>query len=284
MGNLRGDPFNGSNNSGAFPPHGISGLFGTSDHDQWRSNATESKGRDEINGLGLWNNEPGRGNPSSSAIGSGFNSSGGNLGAIGGGNITGNTGTSALASMLGIDLPTGSGSLRESTSLWDSSVAPHSSGSGFPGVIGAPTKPIGPRGSNHSLIGSSNNANISIGGYWPSNNGANNNDVALLQSLLPGVHITSGNAHQPAAPTASSGHGNVGAGWGANNFAPNHQQQKANMPIGAGPRGPMNQQQEQSNGETWGGIGLYAAAPGAPAANSFEAGRNQNQQQPNNIW
>jgi hypothetical protein len=38
---------------------------------------------------------------------------------------------------------------------------------------------------------------ITIGSY--ASVGGNNSDMALLQSLLPGVNITSGNAYRPAA-------------------------------------------------------------------------------------
>merc|ERR1719223_261489 len=53
----------------------------------------------------------------------------------------------------------------------------------------------------------------------PTNNGVGNtSDIQLLQSLLPGVHITSGNAYQPAPPNMhvnnkpSNNFG--GMGWG----------------------------------------------------------------------
>ena len=131
---------------------------------------------------------------------------GGKTDAIGGGVIGGGTigpgnvhrsGSSALASMLGINLPTGSGSLRESTSqLWASESAqqtPISSfnGSSLPlqGVIGGTAK------SGNNLIGG-----VPIGGrshpISATANGSNNSDIALLQSLLPGVHITSGGNFQ----------------------------------------------------------------------------------------
>ena len=118
--------------------------------------------------------------------------------AIGGGTIGGgfhNSGSSALASMLGINLPTGSGSLQESSNLWGGS-APGSqppiaalNGTSAPvqGVIGA-----GASNTGNGLIGG-----IPIGGSQIGGTGGNKNDIALLQSLLPGVHITSGRSYSP---------------------------------------------------------------------------------------
>mmetsp|Transcript_6627 Transcript_6627/g.16299 ORF Transcript_6627/g.16299 Transcript_6627/m.16299 type:complete len:833 (+) Transcript_6627:145-2643(+) len=135
--------------------------------------------------------------------------------AIGGGVIGGGTicpgnvnrsGSSTLASMLGIDLPTGSGSLQESSSqLWTNELpkqTPISSLKGPPlplqGIIGGATKP------NKNIIGG-----VPIGGrnqkISTSSNGSNNSDIALLQSLLPGVHITSGGNFQ------GTGFGSIGS-------------------------------------------------------------------------
>ena len=99
-------------------------------------------------------------------------------------------GSSALASMLGIELPTGSGSLRESGL--------------FPGQSNASQPPVGSLNNSNNAVGAigvkSNNLlpigapsgsqGITIGSY--NTGGGNNNDMALLQSLLPGVNITSG--------------------------------------------------------------------------------------------
>ena len=128
--------------------------------------------------------------------------------------------SSALASILGISLPTGSGSLQESSNMWPvapgpvpgspSPLAALNCGSvpvqGF--VIGGQS--VG-TGGGSSLIGgvpiggsggSFDNASGTIGG---GNNSTNTkSDIALLQSLLPGVHITSG--------TETSGFGTIG-GW-----------------------------------------------------------------------
>ena len=171
---------------------------------------------------------------------------------IGGGFIGGSTiggmhgsGSSALASMLGINLPTGSGSLRESTSLW-SGPAPGSqppiaslNGNSLPsqGVIGGNSG----AGGNHSagLIGG-----VAIGGNrLPSSNAfgggnvGNTSDIALLQSLLPGVHITSGGA--------GGGFGSVGPANGDNGSDSQQQFNLAGQPIGS------NQQQRQAPGSIW---------------------------------
>ena len=195
---------------------------------------------------------------------------------IGGGNILGNnpfageTGSSTLASMLGINLPTGSGSLRESNlsigsnalaaahnrnstsfsslrsghytghgttnheSLWDKSQKQIPEGSGFhnPGNYRSRTNST----SSQGAIGTNSNRNelnngvvggmtISggvgpVGGYRShlNSNGSESSDIALLQSLLPGVHITSGNAHQPAASMSNMSAAPVG--WNAPNTGP----------------------------------------------------------------
>jgi CCR4-NOT transcription complex subunit 4 len=100
--------------------------------------------------------------------------------------------TSALASILGINLPTGSGSLQEQTlwtgpspsgpsalsSLNESSVQEIRNVSGSSLIGGVPLGPPAAKSSGPGTIG---------GG------GGNRSDIALLQSLLPGVHITSGN-------------------------------------------------------------------------------------------
>ena len=156
-------------------------------------------------------------------------------------------GSSALASMLGIDLPTGLGTLRENSSTFSGGLggsaiqAPigavgtvsangMNSGSRFVSAIGANKpkndmlQPIGARGG------------ITIGGY---SNGGENSDMALLQSLLPGVNITSGNAYRPAAPNHQQyqqlhvRQQSVGVGglnspqWSSsNNVPPQHEQQQ----------------------------------------------------------
>lgn len=101
--------------------------------------------------------------------------------------------SSALASILGISLPTGSGSLQETRNLWHSgsSGAPEPSpapsplstlnGSALPSQDAFGGRPASAPGS--SLIGG-----VPIG--VPSRGGMS--DLSLLQSLLPDVHITSG--------------------------------------------------------------------------------------------
>lgn len=111
-------------------------------------------------------------------------------------------GSSALASMLGIELPTGSGSLRDRSSAPYAAPAGHvgqpaigavGSSAGLGGIVGPPRT---------GIIGKSGVGGTAIGGsYAPGGpTSHSNNDVALLQSLLPGVNITSGNAFRPAAP------------------------------------------------------------------------------------
>jgi CCR4-NOT transcription complex subunit 4 len=133
------------------------------------------------------------------------------FGSVGSSPFGGNSSSSALASILGINLPTGSGSLHETTSLWSAAPQPPTplsslNGSALPlsGGIGGLSN-----GSDHgsSLIGG-----IPIGGtpLGPRGGSAANtakSDIALLQSLLPGVHITSGND-----PLCFGGIG--GSGWG----------------------------------------------------------------------
>ncbi|KAL3924030.1 MAG: hypothetical protein SGILL_001294 [Bacillariaceae sp.] len=129
-------------------------------------------------------------------------------GVIGGATIGGmpGSGSSALASMLGINLPTGSGSLHESTNLWSGSApgpqppiaALNGNSMPIPGVIG------GNGGNpNNGLIGG-----VAIGGNnRPSDTfggGGNKSDIALLQSLLPGVHITSGGVGNPTGEWSSA--------------------------------------------------------------------------------
>ncbi|KAL3816173.1 LOW QUALITY PROTEIN: hypothetical protein ACHAXA_005509 [Cyclostephanos tholiformis] len=122
-----------------------------------------------------------------------------------------NGGSSALASILGIELPTGSGTLRDNSAAFLGGTtiqAPvgavgatvgglNSAGNGNVGAIGANKpnncilQPIGAQ--NASFQG----GGVPIGGY--SSEGGNH-DMALLQSLLPGVNITSGSSYRPAAP------------------------------------------------------------------------------------
>ena len=124
-----------------------------------------------------------------------------------GGQQLGGSSSSALASLLGISLPTGSGSLRESN-LWEDTPPPIAAPSPLASLNGT-SMPVG--GGDNLVHGSSLIGGIPIGGGFgtPSNNrmsagpgtiggsapgsGGGKSDIALLQSLLPGVHITSGN-------------------------------------------------------------------------------------------
>ena len=173
-----------------------------------------------ISGQGIWgesNDNQQQGFPS--AIGTDFgNSSAGMQNNNNGSNLSG---SSALASMLGIQLPTGVGTLRES--LWASSTPVRNPQTSLKSNAPAPT-PIGSgiKKSNEGVI--IGGGNVPIGGFHgsvignASSNGAGNtSDIKLLQSLLPGVHITSGNAYHPAAPTMpgkqnNNNFGNIG--WG----------------------------------------------------------------------
>ncbi len=183
------------------------------------------------------------------------------------------SGSSALASMLGIELPTGVGSLRET--LWASSTPLKDP---FSEVKNNAPTPIGAGIKKSNVIGGQPNRNIPIGGFdiggqsshmssggvpiggygssTGSTIGGNKSDVALLQSLLPGVHITSGNAYQPAANQNSNifaGSGNWN-GFGTNT---NQNEQQSQMMVG----GLMPNQHRQDEG-AWKNEG-YAAAPGS---------------------
>jgi hypothetical protein len=168
-------------------------------------------------------------------------------------------GSSALASILGIELPTGSGTLRENSATFSggsTSQAPvgavgpfvgglNSAGNGHVGAIGA-YKPnnsmLHPIGANSASF---QGGGIPIGGY---SSGGGNHDMALLQSLLPGVNITSGNAYRPAAPQHQQFQQPVGVGglkhaqWsnGKNTAGTLHQHEQR-----------QQQQQQQRSGNIW---------------------------------
>lgn len=232
-------------------------------------------------------------------------------GAVGGSSLFGNNsyagpgdphnaGSSALASMLGIELPSGSGSLRDvpSTNLWGSSPNQPPVGSlSNPGVppnpIGSGAKPSGGLAIGHRPV-QSGSAGVPIGGFGANSSGAattvgsNNNDVALLQSLLPGVRITSGNAHQPAAPISSGnnmviGGARLGTVGGLQPAPPQHQQQRGAVGVGIGGMNIHQQQQHQGSRDTWGGSGLYASA-GAPNPAGSQQQQQQQQHHPASIW
>jgi hypothetical protein len=160
---------------------------------------------------GLWESEDKRFNPAPIGPRNGLGLSNGRSSDVGGVSLFGTnqtgfsnsgSGSSALASMLGIELPTGSGSLREAsvTSLFGPppgqapigglDTAPNSN---RPSVIGSNPRgmqPIGAPGGGRAV-----NNGFAVGVGAIGGGSSNNNDVALLQSLLPGVNITSGNAY-----------------------------------------------------------------------------------------
>jgi len=183
-------------------------------------------------------------------------------GMIGGGNAQ-RSGSSALASMLGINLPTGSGSLRESSSqLWTTELSNQNPGSSLNGSSLPLQGVIG--GTNNHLIGG-----VPIGGrnhQIPTTaNGGNNSDIALLQSLLPGVHITSGGNFN------GSGFGSIGSsnnnsalgssqrtGGGSASLASEDsrqgfglQQSLGGQPIGTIGQGQAHGKQRQAPGSIW---------------------------------
>ena len=165
-----------------------------------------------------------------------------------------NGGSSALASILGIELPTGSGTLRDNSAafLGGSTIqAPvgavgatvgglNSAGIGHVGAIGAnkPNKgilqPIG------SQSASFQGGGVPIGGY---SSGGGNHDMALLQSLLPGVNITSGNAYRPAAPQHHQYQQPVGVG-GLNHVQWSNGNNTTQQPH-------EQRQQQQRSGNIW---------------------------------
>ena len=206
---MRSDSAIGTNDkwNSAGPGDRGSGLFG-------HTSSTSISGGDiwgsEVGGGGMavgTSRAPGIIGGSNSSLGS---IGPGDSGLVPGSSFNSNSGSSALASMLGINLPTGSGSLRETSSLWNgpaSSQTPVSSlhgGSGA-GVIGSVNRAPG----GGIAIGGSGgmpSGGLRSSASMPSGSG-DNSDIALLQSLLPGVHITSGNAKQPAARDSSASSG-----------------------------------------------------------------------------
>mmetsp|Transcript_2455 Transcript_2455/g.5347 ORF Transcript_2455/g.5347 Transcript_2455/m.5347 type:complete len:827 (-) Transcript_2455:1429-3909(-) len=214
------------------------------------------------NNVPSWGNVPQNGGP-----GANRDSIGG--GVIGGGPI-GNfraSGSSALASMLGINLPTGSGSLRETSSqLWSSESSRQNPMSSFnnsslplQGVIGGTSK-----ASNNPIGG------VPIGGrnnqIPATTNGSNNSDIALLQSLLPGVHITSGGHFQ-----GNNGFGSIGSS--NNNSAPGHSHHNSGGSASL------------VSGDAHQGFGLQQSLGGQPIGT---IGQNQahgkQRQAPGSIW
>lgn len=270
---LGGEVFNGPlKSSGNNPIIGHGYPIGGNNKDKWNSIPLGGDPVVPSGPGGLWGSG---GNQGGQDLAPGHNSRqvGGNV--IGGGPIGGGfqgSGSSALASMLGINLPTGSGSLRESTDLWGTPIpqsqpqfsALHGSSLPTQGVIGP-----GVSNQNNGLIGG-----VIIGGgsvpmgHAPIGGGGNTSDIALLQSLLPGVHITSGNSY-----SQGNGFGTIGGGndW---NSAPGINQ-SGHHPANGG----MQQQGQQWNG------GLQSTLGGTPIGAIGQGGMKQNQRQaPGSIW
>lgn len=241
------------------------------DGDKWGGSGIDGSGIFNSNrnfplgGAGIWGADS---HAEQSQLGS-VGPTGGGIGAkqahgvIGGGSALGaigsqghSNGSSALASMLGINLPTGSGSLSETTTMWQGQGMPAGaplSGT-VPGVIGSGSKPpsasIGgvPIGNTRPVL---NQSSQIIG------NNNNNSDIALLQSLLPGVHITSGTPQQPSMNTTS----NFRSNWDGNGQRVNG----SNLSLGH---------------ETWGRGSLGNASVGGSVIGQV-ASQQRNQ---NNIW
>jgi len=268
----------------AFSGGGLGGLSGLGGEVFDGPLQSSSNGRSAIgSGKGMWDSVPG-GNPGY-PVNHKTPSWGGTIGihntvpvantdSIGGGIIGGGTighgnvrrsGSSALASMLGINLPTGSGSLRESTTqLWTTGPVPQPTitslnGNSLPlqGVIGGSAK------STNNLIGG-----VPIGGgnqnIQTLANGSNNSDIALLQSLLPGVHITSGGNFQ------GSGFGSIGSGSNNSGSEISHY-------IGSSGSASL------ATGDTHQNFGLQPSLVGQPIG-TIGQDHAQQRQAPGSIW
>lgn len=242
-----------------------------SSKDKWNSSSIGGDPVVPASAPGLWGNG---GNIGSQGLAPGPQRGqvGGNV--IGGGAIGGGfqgSGSSTLAGMLGINLPTGSGSLRESSDLWGTPSSPQQApiaalnGSSMPvqGVIGA-----GSSNPNNGLIGG-----VTIGAPGPMGSGVmggggNKNDIALLQSLLPGVHITSGGGTY----NQGSSLGTIGGGndWNSSP-GPNHPMQR-----------PMNNGMQQQPQHWSGGVHSLGGTP--IGAIGQTTGKQNERQAPGSIW
>jgi CCR4-NOT transcription complex subunit 4 len=182
---------------------------------------------------------------------------GGNGGVIGSHISNNGDSSSALASILGINLPTGSGSLHESSNLWPSQQAP-SGPSALSSLNGTEMPSQGAFGPSSMNNGSSLIGGIPIGGRNVSMNQSGSDgsksDIALLQSLLPGVHITTG--HE------SYGYGGMGPGGGWDS-APGRSNQGINL-------GGLNGNSQIG--------GSWAGPMAAPAGSVGAIGQNNGQQ------
>jgi len=182
--------------------------------------------------------------------------------------------TSTLASILGINLPTGSGSLHEvssSSSLWATGPSPAGPSplSSLNGTALPTQDAFSSRGmiGGSSLIGgvpitssspSTSSLHLNGPGTIGSSSGSKN-DIALLQSLLPGVHITSGNESLRFGGPAPGPHS-----W--------------NSPAPGPSFGPAGLSGDAIGGTSWnGGMAQSTGSVGA-------IGQNHNQRRGPGIW
>lgn len=230
--------------------------------DKWNSNS-QYTGSGALNSVhsqpigppgGLWGGSSGGGISGSTIGAPGLGGIGGavigpNHGAFGSAPGNRNSGSSALASILGINLPSGSGSLGDSGNLWPQNSMQqhqqqqhHHQPAPVSSLHGAPMPSQG-------IIGRSNGSSSLIGGVPIGGNpigmgggmmnqpgpigGSNKNDIALLRSLLPEVHITSGNAAPPNGWNSGGGQRQQPVGVGAVGAVGRGTPQRA-QPQGAG--------------------------------------------------
>jgi CCR4-NOT transcription complex subunit 4 len=187
----------------------------------------------------------------------------------------GDNSTSALASILGINLPTGSGSLQESPSLWTSTLPAPPGPSPLSTLNGSAGQQIPPVGGSNMRMGGapqsfSNSGGSLIGGVpigggsmlgssGPFGGGSGSkSDIALLQSLLPGVHITS--------DTNAFGFGARNQNWNA-----------PGQPLGSEHLPPQG---------NWSGVGGSHARPQGSTMGTIgqNSGRQASNQGSSGIW
>jgi hypothetical protein len=216
-------------------------------------------GRPALSPGGLWEGEDKRFNPAPigprNGLSNGRSSDVGGVSLFGSNqnglsnNLSNGGGSSALASMLGIELPTGSGSLREasgSSSLFGPNsqapvggldTAPNRSNN----VIGSNPRGMQPIGVPGQPIGASDPGRVVNNGFSGgvgAIGGGSNNDMALLQTLLPGVNITSGNnPYRPSAQQQPVGVGGL-----------NQSSDQWNGGFNNGTQDQQQQQQQRGNG------------------------------------
>jgi hypothetical protein len=212
-------------------------------------------------GGGFWGGAPSHGQGLGQAL-----SGGGNGGVIGSHISDNGDSSSALASILGINLPTGSGSLHETSNLWPPQQQAPSGPSALSSLNGTVMHSQGAIGPSSLRSGSSLIGGIPIGGRNSSMNQSGSDgsksDIALLQSLLPGVHITTG--HE------SYGLGGMGPGGGWDS-APGRSNQGMNL-GGLNGNSPI--------GGSWVG---QMSAPGSVGAIGQNNGQQDRRQGPG-IW